>query len=114
MKTTQSRQKSYADHRRRYLEFAVGDHVFVRVAPMKGVMRFRKKWKLAPRFIEPFEILDRVETLAYRVALPPSLARVHNVFHVSMLRNYVSNLSHVLSFEPLQLSPYMTYEERPV
>ncbi|XP_073154215.1 uncharacterized protein [Henckelia pumila] len=81
---------------------------------MKGVMRFGKKWKLAPRFIGPFEILDRVGELAYRVALPPNLDGVHNVFHVSMLRKYVSNPSHVLSVEPLQLSPHMMYEERPI
>ncbi|XP_073125053.1 uncharacterized protein [Henckelia pumila] len=113
MRTAQSRQKSYADHRRRDLEFLVGDHVFIRVAPMKGMMRFGKKGKLAPRFIGPFEILDRIGALAYRVALPPSLDEVHNVFHVSMLRKYISNPSHVLSYEPLQLSPHMTYEERP-
>ncbi|XP_073154045.1 uncharacterized protein [Henckelia pumila] len=76
-------------------------------------MRFGKKSKLAPRFVGPFEILDRVGTSAYRVALPPNLAGVHNVFHVSMLRKYISNPSHVLNFEPLQLSPHMTYEERP-
>ncbi|XP_073153056.1 uncharacterized protein [Henckelia pumila] len=76
-------------------------------------MRFGKKGKLALRFVGPFEILDRVGTLAYRMALPPNLAGVHNVFHVSMLRNYISNPSHVLNFEPLQLSSIMTYEERP-
>ncbi|XP_073120878.1 uncharacterized protein [Henckelia pumila] len=81
---------------------------------MKGVMRFGKKGKLTPRFIGPFEILDRVGALAYRVAFPPKLDGVHNVFHVSMLRKYVSNPSHVLSLEPLQLSPHMTYEERPI
>ncbi|XP_073120516.1 uncharacterized protein [Henckelia pumila] len=115
MTTVQSRQKSYADHRRRDMEFSVGDHVFVRVAPMKGVMRFGKKGKLAPRFIiPPFEILDKVGALAYRVGWPPNLDEVHNVFHVSMLRKYVSNPSHVLSIEPLQLPPHMTYEERPI
>ncbi|XP_073153130.1 uncharacterized protein [Henckelia pumila] len=77
MRMTQSRQKSYADHRRRDLEFSLGDHVFIRVAPLKGVMRFGKKGKLDPRFVGPFEILDRVGTLACRVALPPNLARVH-------------------------------------
>ncbi|XP_073120632.1 uncharacterized protein [Henckelia pumila] len=75
-------------------------------------MRFGKKVKLAPRFIGPFEILDRVGTLVYRVALLPNLAGVH-VFHISMLMKYVSNSSHVLNFEPLQLSPDMTYEEGP-
>ncbi|XP_073152928.1 uncharacterized protein [Henckelia pumila] len=76
-------------------------------------MRFDKKGKLAPRFIGPFEILDRVGALAYRIALPPSLDGVHNVFHVSMLRKYISNPSHVLICEPLQFSPHTTYEERP-
>ncbi|XP_073317723.1 uncharacterized protein [Primulina huaijiensis] len=114
MKTAQSRQKSYADKRRRDLEFAVGDHVFIKIAPMKGVMRFGKRGKLSPRFIGPLEILDRVGTLAYRVALPPNLAGVHNVFHVSMLRKYLANPSHVLSYEPLQVAPDLSYEEKPV
>ncbi|XP_073020380.1 uncharacterized protein [Primulina eburnea] len=74
MKTAQSRHKSYADQRRRDLEFAVGDHVFMEVAPMKGVKRFVKKRKLSPRFIGPFEILERIGILAYIVALPPNLA----------------------------------------
>ncbi|XP_073279555.1 uncharacterized protein [Primulina huaijiensis] len=90
MKTAQSRQKSYADKRRRDLEFAVGDHVFVKVAPMKNAMRFGKKVKFIPRFIGPFGILDKVGALAYRVALPPNLAGVHNVFHASMLRKNMS------------------------
>ncbi|XP_042386892.1 uncharacterized protein LOC121978642 [Zingiber officinale] len=114
MKTAQSRRKSYADKSRRDLEFAVGDHVFVKVAPMKGVMRFGKRGKISPRFIGPFEILDRVGTLAYRVALPPNLTRMHNVFHVSILRKYMSNPSHVLNFEPLQLTHDLSYDERPI
>ncbi|XP_073119145.1 uncharacterized protein [Henckelia pumila] len=77
-------------------------------------MRFEKKGKLAPSFIGPFEILDRVGALAYRVAFPPNLDGVRNFFHVSMLRKYISNPSHVLSLEPLQLTPHMTYEERPI
>ena len=67
----QSRQKSYADHRRRPLEFQVGDHVFLRVSPRKGVFRFGKKGKLAPRYIGPFEILQRVGEVDYQLALPP-------------------------------------------
>ncbi|XP_073121692.1 uncharacterized protein [Henckelia pumila] len=77
-------------------------------------MRFEKKGKLAPRFIGPFEILDRLGAFAYRVALPPNLDGVHNFYHFSMLRKYISNPSHVLSMEPIQLSPRMTYEERPI
>ncbi|XP_073153069.1 uncharacterized protein [Henckelia pumila] len=114
MRTAQSLQKSYADRRRRDLEFAVGDHVFLKVAPMKGVMRFGKKEKLSPRYIGPFEILERVGTLAYRLALPAPLSAVHNVFHVSMLRKYMANLTHVLELEPLQLAGYLSFEERSV
>ncbi|XP_075516224.1 uncharacterized protein LOC142551066 [Primulina tabacum] len=114
MKTAQSRQKSYADVHRRPLQFEVGDHVFLKIAPLKGVMRFGKKGKLSPRFIGPFEILDRVGDRAYRLALPPDLDRVHNVFHVSMLRKYIANPSHVLRHEPLDLTPNLTYQENPV
>jgi len=114
MQTAQSRQKSYADVRRRDLEFEVGEKVFLKVAPMKGVLRFGKKGKLSPRFIGPFEILERVGPVAYRLALPPSLSAVHNVFHVSMLRKYIADPSHVIDFEPLQLSKDLSYEEKPV
>ena len=86
LKTTQSRQKSYVDNYRRDLEFEVGDHVFLKVSLMKLVMRFRSKGKLSPCFVGPFEILEKVGPVAYRVALPPSMSKVHNVFHVSTLR----------------------------
>nr|CAN74305.1 hypothetical protein VITISV_035483 [Vitis vinifera] len=102
LKTTQSIHKSYVDHRRRDLEFEVGDHVFLKVSPMKSVMRFGRKGKLSPRFVGPFEILERVGTLAYKVALPPSLSKVHNVFHVSTLRKYIYDPSHVVELEPIQ------------
>ncbi|MBN2228639.1 MAG: DDE-type integrase/transposase/recombinase, partial [Candidatus Thorarchaeota archaeon] len=79
MKSAQSRQKSYADRRRRPLEFQVGDSVFLKVSPFKGVIRFGKRGKLNPRYIGPYEILERVGRAAYRLALPPNLASVHNV-----------------------------------
>src|SRR5688500_3366632 len=97
--TAQSRQKSYADRRVRPLEFMVGDRVWLRVSPMKGVMRFGRKGKLSPRFIGPYEILERMEEVAYKLALPPSLTAVHPVFHVSMLQKYVPDDSHVISVE---------------
>ena len=78
--TAQSRQKSYADVRRRPLEFEVGDHIFLKVMPKRGVVRFGKRVKLSPRFIEPFEILERVGTVAYQLALPPSMSGVHECF----------------------------------
>ena len=114
MKMAQSRQKSYADIRRRDLEFSVGDHVFLKVAPMKGIMRFGKKGKLSPRYVGPFEILERVGDRAYRVALPPSLTGVHNVFHVSMLRKYEPDPSHVVMWSEIPIRGDLTYEEHPV
>ena len=87
--TAQSRQKSYADVRRRPLEFEVGDHIFLRVMPKRGVVRFGKHGKLSPRFTGPFEILERVGTFAYRLALPPSMSGVLEVFHVSILLIYI-------------------------
>ena len=87
--TAQSQQKNYADVRRRPLEFEVGDHVFLRVMPKRGVVRFGKHGKLSPRFTGPFEILERVGTFTYRLALPPSMSGVLEVFHVSILLIYI-------------------------
>ncbi|KAM6542040.1 hypothetical protein CsatB_006487 [Cannabis sativa] len=81
---------------------------------MKGIRRFGKKGKLSPRFIGPFEILEKVGQVAYRLALPPALSAVHNVYHVSMLRKYVSDPMHVLSYETLELQPDLSYDEQPV
>ncbi|XP_058103476.1 uncharacterized protein LOC131247048 [Magnolia sinica] len=79
MTTNRSKQtEEFVDNRRRDLEFTVGDHVFLKISPMKGLMRFRQKGKLALRFIGPFEILDRVGVVAYRLALPTALAKIHN------------------------------------
>uniref|UniRef100_A0A2N9EM84 Reverse transcriptase n=1 Tax=Fagus sylvatica TaxID=28930 RepID=A0A2N9EM84_FAGSY len=96
------------------LEFEVGDMVFLRVAPMKGVMRFGKKGKLSPRFVGPFEILEKIGPVAYRLALPPALSGIHNVFHVSMLRKYIPEPSHVLSYDQLQIKDDLSYEEVPI
>lgn len=81
---------------------------------MRGVMRFGKKGKLSPRYVGPFEILDRIGLVANRVALPPALSGVHNVFHVSMLRKYKPNPTHVIDYEPLQFQENLTYMEEPV
>ena len=94
--TTQSRQKSYTDVRRRPLEFEVGDHVFLKVMPKRGVVSFGKRGKLSPRFIGPFEILERIGIVEYRLALPPSMSDVHEVFHVSMLQKYTPDPTHVV------------------
>ncbi|KAL5537943.1 hypothetical protein UlMin_045730 [Ulmus minor] len=81
---------------------------------MKGVMRFGKKGRLIPRYIGPFEILEKIGKVAYRLALPPELSSVHNIFHVSMLRKYISNPSHVLEYEPIEVHEDLTHEEQPV
>ncbi|KAL0551684.1 hypothetical protein IC582_010773 [Cucumis melo] len=114
MHTAQSRQKSYAGVRRKDLEFEMGDKVFLKVAPMKGVLRFERRGKLSPRFVGPFEILERIGPVAYRLALPPSLSTVHDVFHVSMLRKYVPDPSHVVDYEPLEIDENLSYVEQPV
>ncbi|KAL0536189.1 hypothetical protein IC582_025128 [Cucumis melo] len=106
--------ESYADVRRRDLEFDVGDKVFLKVAPMKGVLRFERRGKLSPRFVGPFEILEQIGPVAYRLALPPSLSTVHDVFHVSMLRKYVPDPSHVVDYEPLEIDENLSYTEQPV
>ncbi|WVZ51471.1 LOW QUALITY PROTEIN: hypothetical protein U9M48_002616 [Paspalum notatum var. saurae] len=81
-----SRQKSYADHRRRELTFEIGDHVYLKVLPIRGLRRFKVKGKLAPRYIDPFRIVDKKGAVAYQLELPASLSRVHDVFHVSQLK----------------------------
>ncbi|GJZ22011.1 putative reverse transcriptase domain-containing protein [Tanacetum coccineum] len=86
LKAARDPQKSYADNRRKPLEFQVGDHVMLKVSPWKGVVRFGKKGKLAPRFVGPFEILERIGSMAYRLRLPEELSGVHDTFHVSNLK----------------------------
>ena len=113
MSASQSRQKSYADNQRP-LEFEVGDRVFLKVSPLRGVMRFGKKGKLSPRFIGPFKITQRVGKLAYRIALPPYLVGTHDVFHVSMLRKYIANPNVIVEYEPLEILEGLTYVEEPV
>ena len=100
--------------RRRPLEFEVGDHVFLKVMPKRGVVRFGKRGKLSPRFIGPFEILERVGTVAYRLALLPSMSSVHKVFHVSMLRRYTPDPAHVVDWGEIEVNTYGTFEEGPV
>ncbi|KAL6192197.1 hypothetical protein ACLB2K_038584 [Fragaria x ananassa] len=112
--TAQSRQKSYADRRTRPLEFEVGDHVFLKVSPRKGIQRFGKTGKLAPRFIGPFEILERKGEVAYRVALPPQLSSIHNVFHVSMLQKYEPDPTHILDWADLDVDEQLSFEDRPI
>ena len=156
LKITQDRQRSYVDKRRRDLEFQVGDQVFMRISPWKGVLRFRKKGKLSPhymgpyeiveralefkvgdhvflkvmpkrgvirfgkrgklssRYIGPFEVLKRVGAVAYRLALSQSLSSVHEAFHVSMLRKYTLDSTHIVDWGELVVDADGTFEEGPV
>ena len=90
------------------------DHVFLKVIPKKGVVRFGKRGKLASRYIGPFEILERVDIVAYRLALPPSLLGVHEVFHISMLRKYTPDPAHVVDWREITVDTNGTFEEGPV
>jgi hypothetical protein len=87
----------------RPLEFEVGDCVFMKVSPMKGVIRFGKKRKLSPRFVRPFKITQRVRKLAYMIALTLDLVGTHDVFHVFMLRKYITNPDVIVEYEPLEI-----------
>jgi len=85
--------------KRKEIEYAVGDKVFLKVSPWKKVLRFGRKGKLSPKFIGPYEVIERVGPVAYRLALPPELDKIHNIFHVSMLTRYRLDPSHVISME---------------
>ena len=92
----------------------MGDSVFLKVSPFKGIIWFGKHGELNPWYIRPYEILERIEKAAYRLALPPNLASVHNVFHISMLKKYVSEKSHIPEQEPFENHEYLSFEEKPV
>ncbi|WVZ97896.1 LOW QUALITY PROTEIN: hypothetical protein U9M48_043399 [Paspalum notatum var. saurae] len=112
LKRAQSRQKSYSDKRRRPLVFEKGDHVYLRVSPMKGVHRFGVKGKLAPRYVGPFKITKQCGPVVYQLELPPHLAAVHDVFHVSQLKKCLRVPEEVVGTS--QIEPDLTYEEKPI
>ncbi|KAM1033810.1 hypothetical protein FF1_037259 [Malus domestica] len=114
LKAAQDRQKSLADKHDADRVYDVGDLVFLKLSPWRGVVRFGKRGKLSPRYIEPYEITERIGEVAYRLELPPELSKVHNVFHVSMLRHYVFDPSHVIPLQPLEINPDLTYDEEPM
>ena len=92
----------------------MGDHVFLKVMLKREVVRFGKRGKISPRYIGPFEILERVGIIAYHLALPSSLSGVHEVFHVSMLRKYTPNPTHVVDWGDIIIDTYGTFDEGPV
>ncbi|GJY38036.1 putative reverse transcriptase domain-containing protein [Tanacetum coccineum] len=114
LKTARSRQKSYADKRRKPLEFQVGDRVLLKVSPWKGVVRFGKKGKLAPRYVGPFEIVECVGPVAYRLKLPQELSCVHDTFHVSNLKKCLAEPDVQVPLDEIEIDENLRFVEEPI
>jgi hypothetical protein len=114
LRVAQTRQKSYADNRRRQLEFEEGDHVYLKVSPLHGMRRFKVKGKLSPRFIGPFRIFRRVGEMVYQLELLDHLSDVHDVFHVSQLKECLCVPKEQLPMEELSVQCDLTYTEYPI
>jgi len=110
LKTSQDRQRSYHDKRRKSLEFQEGDHVFLKVLPVIEFGRALKSKKLSPKFIGPYQILKRIVYVAYQIVLPSNLSKLHNVIHVSQLRNYIHDPLHVIELDIVQIQENLTYD----
>ncbi|GKF26053.1 putative reverse transcriptase domain-containing protein [Tanacetum coccineum] len=114
LKAAHDRQKSYADKRRKPLEFSVGDYVLLKVSPWKGVVRFGKKGKLSPRFIGPFEIIKKIGPVAYRLDLPEELDGVHDTFHVSNLKKCLADPILQAPLDEIQVDAKLNFVEEPM
>ena len=114
MAAARDRQKSYADKRRKPLEFQVGDRVLLKVSPWKGVVRFGKRGKLNPRYVGPFEIIEKIGKVAYKLNLPAELGGVHNVFHVSNLKKCLSDETLIVPLKELTIDDQLRFIEEPV
>ncbi|GJZ89442.1 putative reverse transcriptase domain-containing protein [Tanacetum coccineum] len=114
LKAARDRQKSYADKRRKPLEFSVGDYVLLKVSPWKGVVRFGKKGKLAPRFVGPFEIIEKVGPVAYRLDLPNELNGVHDMFHVLNLKKCLADPTLQVPLDEIRVDAKLNFVEEPV
>ncbi|KAI0522341.1 hypothetical protein KFK09_004719 [Dendrobium nobile] len=113
LKAVQDRQRKYYDAKHRPVEFEVGEFVLLKVSPMKGVQRFGKTGKLSPRFIGPYEIIEKIGNMAYRLDLPVHMQGIHNVFHISVLRKYVSDDYKRTQSKSIKLRPDLKYVEEP-
>eukprot|EP00253_Pinus_taeda_P029751 PITA_29751 len=102
LKAAQDRQKKFADRKRKFKEYQVGDHVYVRIREKKSTLQWNGSTKLAPRFCGPFQVLERIRSVAYQLALPSHI-RVHNSFHVSVLKKYVYDPKHVIKWQDIQV-----------
>ncbi|GJT53053.1 putative reverse transcriptase domain-containing protein [Tanacetum coccineum] len=114
LKAARDRQKSYADNRRKPLEFQFGDHVMLKVSPWKGVVQFGKKEKLAPRFVGPFKILERIGPVAYRLRLPEELSSVHDTFHVLNLKKYLADANWHVPLDEIKVDKTLHILEEPL
>ncbi|KAI3819461.1 hypothetical protein L1987_13298 [Smallanthus sonchifolius] len=114
IRVARSRQKSYADKRRKPLEFQVGDMVLLKVSPWKGVVRFGKKGKLAPRYVGPFKILERIGKVAYKLDLPSELSNVHPTFHVSNLKKCLADENLHIPLDEVRIDEKMHFVEKPM
>ena len=114
MEAAQARQKSYADMRRKLIEFAIGDHVYLKVSPMKGVQRFGVKQKLAPHYVGPYWILERKGNVAYKVQLSFEIRAIFPVFHVSQLKKCLRVHEERVEVRDIKLKSDLVYEEKPI
>ncbi|GJZ38477.1 hypothetical protein Tco_0585040 [Tanacetum coccineum] len=114
MQVACDRQKSYADLKRKPMEFQVGDKVMLKVSPWKGVVRFGKRGKLNPRYVGPFKVLEKVGSVAYKLELPEELSRVHNTFHVSNLKKCYADEPLAVPLDGLHFDEKLQFVEEPV
>ncbi|KAI0495069.1 hypothetical protein KFK09_025216 [Dendrobium nobile] len=113
LKAAQDRQQKYCNQKHRFVEFQIGDFVYVKVNPMKGVSRFGRVSKLSPRYVGPLEILERIGKSAYKLLLSDQMSDVHNVFHVSSLRKWISDAAKKLSADEIEIQKNLHYKEEP-